>query len=281
MKLFRTIERALRRLRDKVFSGLRTFDGFRYFSLLTINEDIVLVTRQFSDHRLIFSPHEAIGRNLFKDGHYQRDLADRVLEIIGETPGRILLEIGANIGTHSIYLTRSDRFDRLICIEPALSNVQLLKYNLLLNNLNDRTTVVECAVGDHDGVVDFYFNEKNFGASSITKPDDGTYSVQVSLRRVDSILREIDVSPDDIGLVWMDIEGAEPEAMKSMRELVDRRVPILMEYVPSRYGPSKATEMTTYLAQHYGRCVVFGGRSEREMDIRNLPDGTNDILLLP
>ncbi|WP_202324962.1 FkbM family methyltransferase [Mesorhizobium sp. 113-3-9] len=264
-----------------MFAGLRTFDRFRYFSLLTINEDIVLVTRQFADHRLTFSPHEYIGRSLFKDGHYQRDLADRVLEIIGQTGGRTLLEIGANIGTHSVYLTRSGRFDRLVCIEPAPDNIQLLKQNLSLNGLMDGTAVIECAVGDHNGVVDFYFDEKNSGAGSVTRPGEGARSVQVPLRRVDEILREVDVSPDDIGLVWMDIEGAEPAALRSMRDLLERRVPILMEYVPSRYEPSEASEMAADLAQYFGRCVVFSGKSERDVDIRNLPSGTNDILFLP
>lgn len=136
-------------------------------------------------------------------------------------------------------------------------------------------------MGDHNGVVDFYFDESNYGASSVIKPKDEACSTRVSLRRVDDILREVGVSPDEIGLVWMDIEGAEVDALKSMRELVDRRTPILMEYVPSRYMPSEANEMIAYLSQHYGRCVVFSGKSEREMDIRNLPGGEYDILLLP
>jgi FkbM family methyltransferase len=281
MKIFPSIEKAFRRSRDRVFARLRSFDQFRQISLLTINSDIVLVTRQFADHKLTFSPHETIGKSLFKNGHFQRGLADRVLEIIGEPGGKTLLEIGANIGTHSIYLTRSGKFDRLICIEPEPRNVKLLKQNLFLNDLTDKTTVVECAVGDHNGVVDFYFDESNYGASSMIKPKDEACSTRVPLRRVDDVLRGVDVSPDDIGLVWMDIEGAELEALKSMRELVDRRIPILMEYVPSRYGRSEADEMTAYLSQHYGRCVLFSGKSEREMDIRNLPGGENDILLLP
>lgn len=279
LKMFRPFDRALKRSRDKLFAGLRTFDGFRYFSLLTINEDIVLVTRQFADHRLVFSPHELVGRHLFRNGQYQRALADRVLEIIGQPFGKTLLELGANIGTHSVYLTRQGHFDRLICVEPAPNNIHLLKQNLALNGLAEKTSVIECAVGDRDGTVDFYFDEKNFGASSMT--DHGGTSVQVPLRRVDGILQDLDVSPEEIGLVWMDIEGAEPDAIRSMGEIVDQGVPILMEYVPGRYDRAKVSEMTEYLARSYRRCIVFDGKSEKQADIRELPEDTYDILLLP
>lgn len=76
----------------------------------------------------------------------------------------------------------------------------------------------------------------------------------------------------------MDIEGAEPEALDSMTELTKRRVPILMEYSPQRYGAAKVRKIID-LAGNYRRCIVFG-RSESEMDIRDVTE-QRDVLLLP
>lgn len=282
MKFLLPVEKAAHRLRDNMFSYLRTFDWFRLVSLWTIRDDIILITKQFDDHRLTFSPHETIGRSLFHKGQFQRDLALRVLDLIGDQSGKILLELGANIGTHSVYLMRAGGFERAICIEPEPHNVVLLKHNLLQNDLTETTTVVECAVGDREGVAELYLHRGNSGGASLFN-GDGHPSIKVPLRRVDSILTENNVPSNSVGLVWMDIEGAEPDALRSMTDLVEHRVPILMEYMPSRVEPAKTKEMIDRLSDHYGRCIVFSRKKiEREMDIHCLPDdGSHDILLLP
>lgn len=279
MKFLVPVEEAVRRLRDNAFAYLRSLEWFQTASLLSLKDDIVFVTKQFDDHMLTFSPRETIGKDLFRKGHYQRDLATRVLELIGEPPGKVLLELGANIGTHSVYLMGSGKFDRAVSVEPDPRNAKLLRHNLALNNLSN-VTVFECAAGATDGNVDLYFGDANFGASSVIKPNGGSRFVSVPLRRVDAILAGADVRPNDVGLVWMDIEGAESEALKSMADLVERRVPILMEYSPAKYGPEKAKVTADYLAGHYQRCIVFGGRSEKEMDVRDVTE-QRDILLLP
>ena len=281
MKFLLPVEIAARRLRDNLFAKLRRFDWFRAVTLLAIRDDVVLVTKQFDDHRLTFSPYESIGNALFRKGHYQRDLANRVLALVGSPPGKTLLEIGANIGTHTVYLTRDGQFERMICIEPEPRNLQILKQNLLLNDLAERAIVVECAVGDQEGVADFYLDDRNYGASSLIKRKGSGDPISVPVRRIDEILRGLQISPDELGLVWMDIEGSEPAAIKSMPELVERRVPIMMEYVPDRYGPVKAKEMIEYLSRHYRRCMVFD-RQESEIDVCDLPsEGFLDVLFLP
>jgi FkbM family methyltransferase len=282
MKFLVPAEKAVRRLRNDLLARLHRFDWFKVVTLVTIKEEIVFVTKQFDDHRLTFSPYESIGNSLFRQGHYQRDLANRALSIVGTPTGKTLLEIGANIGTHTVYLTRGGQLERVICVEPEPRNLLLLKQNLLLNDLADRTTVVECAVGDQEGVADFYFDDRNYGASSLIKRAGSGAPTSVRVRRVDEILRDLDVSPDDIGLVWMDIEGAELAALRSMSNLIARRVPILLEYAPARYEPTQQAEMVASLTRHYSRCIVFSGDTQRETDIGDLPaESMHDVLLLP
>lgn len=277
MKFLLPFETAAHSVRDKLFAHLLSYEWFRKVSLLTTKEDILLVTKQFEDHQLTFSPHETIGRDLFRKGHYQRDLASWVLEQIGKPAGKTLLEVGANIGTHSVYLMLSGKFERAICIEPDPRNFRLLKHNLELNGFSSAATLFECAAGDRDGSIDLYFGNDNFGSSTVIKPIENSRSVNVRLRRIDAIMAEAGATPDDIGLVWMDIEGSEPQALRSMPEVLRRGVPILMEYSPPRYGPAKTKELAGYLSGLYRRCYVFG---EGETDIRSVTEG-RDVLLLP
>lgn len=278
MKLFLSVEEAARAFRRGLISHLQKYAWFRKATLLALPDDIVLVTKQFHDHQLIFAPRETIGRDLYRKGHYQRDLASRVLQLVGPLRGKTLLEVGANIGTHTVYLMLSGKFERAICIEPDPRNFNLLKQNLELNDFSDVVAAFQYAAGDREGSINLYFGDDNFGASTVIKPRKATRSVSVQLRRVDSIMAEAGIGPDDIGLVWMDIEGAEPEALDSMAELTKRRVPILMEYSPQRYGAAKVRKIID-LAGNYRRCIVFG-RSESEMDIRDVTE-QRDVLLLP
>lgn len=283
MGLGKNLERRFHGLRARALDWCRTHYGFRRLTLYMIGRETTRVTHQFADHVMAFSPHEYIGKHLYLSGHFQRDHADAVLSMLDDLPGprpRILLEIGANIGTHSVYLTRRGHFDRMVCIEPVPGNLDLLRENLRLNGLTDMATVLDCAVGDREGHVDLHIDDTNHGAGSLMKTARSARSIRVPLRRVDNILSELEIEPGDIGLVWMDIEGAEPAALKSMEDLTAIRVPILMEFSPALYGPEETAALIDYLAARYETCIVFGD-SRREMPVREIPHRSADILLLP
>lgn len=283
MGLGKKLERRFHELRTHALDWCRSYYGFRRLTLYMIGRETTRLTHQFADHVMAFSPHEYIGKHLYLSGHFQRDHADAVLSVLDDLPGprpRTLLEIGANIGTHSVYLTRRGHFDRMICIEPLPGNLDLLRENLRLNGLTGMATVVDCAVGDNEGHVDLHVDDTNHGAGSLMKTARSARSIRVPLRRVDNILGELGIAPGDIGLVWMDIEGAEPDALKSMEGITAIRVPILMEFSPALYGSEGTSALIDYLAARYETCIVFAG-APRRMPVREIPHRSADILLLP
>lgn len=285
MKFAQPVEQAIKRARTKLLDRAREYDFFRKLTLYMIGRDTVWMTRAFPDHMLTFSPHEVVGKSIYRRGHHQRDLAERVLEIIGEllgSAGKTLLEIGANIGTHSVYLMLGGRFERIVCVEPEPRNLALLRRNLLINGLVNKATVVECAAGDHDGDVELFVDDVNHGATSLLKTTGTTHSIRVPLRRVDHILSDHDVDPSDIGLVWMDIEGAEPAALRSMEPITARQVPLAMEFSPALYGPQGTADLIDFLAARYPRCVSFAEHRETWTTPQQIPrTGIFDIVLLP
>lgn len=103
-----------------------------------------------------------------------------------------------------------------------------------------------------------------------------------------AILSENDISEDSISIIWMDIEGAEPDVCKSMENLLKRRVPMMMEYSPRFYGPDETGNFVAFLSGFYEKCIVFddrkrGKKGRKEIDVSDLPlSGKQlNVLFLP
>jgi hypothetical protein len=144
-------------------------------------------------------------------------------------------------------------------------------------------TAVNCAAGDISGEIDFFMNANNHGKSSAIRQSPSDTKISVPVRSVTEILNDFSIDPADIGLVWMDIEGYEPVACRSMGPLLSRRVPLYMEFTPSFYGSEQTRAFIAMLAGFYDRCLVFFETGAKEMAVNDLPGDIDqyDVLFLP
>lgn len=197
--------------------------------------------------------------------------------------GKVLLELGGNIGTQTIYWAKTGFFPRIVTIEPDPRNFAFLSRNIRDNGLESMVTLVQSAAGDCVGMIDFYQNPDNHGKSSALRSSPRDRMMQVPVRPVEQVLTEHGIAPSDIGLIWMDIEGYEPVACRSMEGLMQAGVPLYMEFSPEFYG-GEADAFRQSLARFYGRAFTFfEGKPLARMNPAELPlsDGQFDVLLLP
>ena len=245
------------------------------------------MTLDLGDHVMTVSPSDYIGRSLFTKGHFDRDHVARLLDIMKArglaTEGKVLLELGGNIGTHSVYFALTRAFTHIVSVEPDPRNYPLLLTNIAQNGLDDYVTPVNCAAGDAEGEIDFYMHPTNHGRSSPVRRNDTDIRIAVPVKPVSLILEQANVSASDVGLVWMDIEGYEPVAIRSMQSLLERRVPVYTEISPEFYGEEQARVFIEFLAGFYEDCLVFFEDVTTPMKVRDIPVGAQqlDILLLP
>ncbi len=198
--------------------------------------------------------------------------------------GTTLLEIGANIGTHTVYFALTGTFGRIIAVEPDPRNFELLEENVRQNGLSDVVTRMACAVSDVAGDIAFFLHPDNHGKSSPNPSRADESRILVPALPVAAILSRAGVAEADIGLVWMDIEGYEPVASRSMTSLFTRRVPIHLEFTAEFYGPEKASEFVAFLAGFYDECFVFyNDDREERLKVADVPIDREqfDILLIP
>lgn len=259
----------------------------RKLALETLGPEVKAMTIDGGDHVISFFPGELIGRHIYSTGQFDRDRVEEVLSILdregmGLTDATIL-DIGANIGSQTLYFALSGRVSRVVAIEPDPRNLFLLGRNVTENGLEGRVHVVAAALGDRDADVELFRSSGNHGQSSLISGAHDVKAVKVRLRPLDGILAEARVDAADVSLIWMDIEGAEPLACRSMEPLLARQCPMMMEYTPESYGVEGSWNFKAMLAGYYRRCIHFDGAKRRMVSPADLPEHgrQSDILFLP
>ncbi|MBB3593232.1 FkbM family methyltransferase [Rhizobium sp. BK529] len=279
--------RRLRKARNAAASRLFDTRFGRRLLIENIGPRVVSMTVDAGDHLMTFSPSDYIGRKIFRKGHFEREAVDRLIVILRERgllrKDTTLLEIGANIGTQTVYFALSGAYAHIVSIEPDPRNFPLLALNIRQNRLEEKVRLVNCAAGEIEGEIDFFLNSANHGKSSAIRQSPRDAKISVPVKPVPEILAELSVDSDSIGLVWMDIEGYEPVACRSMQSLLARRVPLYMEFSPLFYGPEGTKAFIDMLAGFYEHCLVVFEDREDEMKVRDLPGSFDqyNVLFLP
>jgi len=288
MLTVKRVKRRIRKIRNRL---ARRFFDTRYGRELLVNvlpARLLTMTTDCSDHLMTFSPHDYIGRKIFRKGHFEREHVDRLLALL-KTRGlwhedTVLLELGGNIGTQTVYFGLSKAYNRIVSIEPDPRNFELLRTNITQNGLDGMVTLVNCAAGETDGEIAFFQHQDNHGKSSALRQSPSDREISVPARPVSTILAEAGIAPQSVGLVWMDIEGYEPVACRSMEALMALKVPLYMEFSPAFYGPEGSAEFVHYLAGFYTDCLVFTEDDDPvALKVAKMPiDRVQyDVLLLP
>lgn len=147
----------------------------------------------------------------------------RVLEQLAQ-PGQTVVEIGANIGTHSVPLARRCAPAPLYVFEPQQRVFQILCANLALNEIGNAVALPE-ACGEAEGQALIppldYGADANFGGVSLRPAAAGAAGQRVRVRPLDSL------ELAECGLIKIDVEGFEPQVLRGARETIARCRPAL------------------------------------------------------
>ncbi|WP_126282979.1 FkbM family methyltransferase [Burkholderia stagnalis] len=189
---------------------------------------------------------EFVGRSLSLYGEWSEPESFVFSQIIRD--GDVVVEAGANIGSHTVMLSRAVGDAGIVfAFEPQRHTFQLLCANLALNErLNVRA--LQCAVGDAEGAVEFPIADprlaNNFGGSSLFL--QGLPTESVALRTVDSLrLPRFD-------FLKADVEGFEANVIRGAHESIRTHRPIVyLEYLNHYTGDSSKVFLDYFTSLDY------------------------------
>ena len=84
-----------------------------------------------------------------------------------------------------------------------------------------------------------------------------------------------------IGLVWIDAEGHEPQIVRGLGRLLDERVPLAFEFAPGRYDAAARRGLVDLLAARYTTLHSLNASPDHRAPISALADidGMDDVMV--
>jgi FkbM family methyltransferase len=137
--------------------------------------------------------------------HGRLPLADllRTREAIG---GGVMLDVGANIGTTSIPRAVLGDYSTIYCAEPEPDNFACLVRSVIENGLRGVVLPDRCALSDRDGRTTLV-RSASIGGHRLD--DEGTGGIEVDTYTLESWLRRLRVTVDDVQFIKLDTQGRE------------------------------------------------------------------------
>ena len=136
-----------------------------------------------------------------------------------------VVDVGANIGVWTEYIRHVANVGNVYMVEPNQEALQILKKYFV----DESTTVIEKAMSDKDGELEFYTDSSNSLISSISNYDSFQSSYKVNTISMHSFMKQYNLSKID--LLKVDIESGEYPLFDSLSiEDLNKIDNILMEF---------------------------------------------------
>ncbi len=160
-------------------------------------------------------------------------MLDECYQFPGQIYPTLLVDLGANIGLTSLWLSTKYPLSRIIAVEPDPSNLELASLNLAGNAAE--VTWVAAAIGAADGYANFGFSDSsNLGSVRYDQPG------QTRIVSIQTLMCETSIQ-GRISLLKVDIEGGESDLfsgdlgwLSNVDAIIAELHPDLVDVVPIR-----------------------------------------------
>ena len=172
------------------------------------------------DKRALFLVRDAqdyIQSHYLKGSYYAEDELKLIQQYYR---GGTFLDIGANVGNHTVFAGVVLEAPRIIACEPYRPAHRILRCNTALNDLEDRVEHMAIGLSDEAGTGNMVGRATNMGATRID-----TAGGDIPIRVGDELFAN-----EDISFIKLDVEGMEMSVLHGLKKTIRRcRPDILVE----------------------------------------------------
>lgn len=191
------------------------------------------------------TPEDYIGRLLRESGRfYELEFLESLAEVVN--PGETVVDVGANIGNHTLFLARHSKCN-VIAYEPVRDTAATLRRNVARNEVEHLVEVRERALGSRRGtMVIGSYDAANVGGTTLEYKDDG--DIQVS--RLDD-----EQFPNGISLIKIDAEGMDADVIKGAVRTIGEFRPVVAAEAMDEAGRQELAHLMESLG--YTQAGIF------------------------
>lgn len=146
-----------------------------------------------------------------------------MLEDIRKRIGRnkTIIDVGANIGNHTIYFSKICNAKKVISFEPQKNIFSILKKNVELNNCSKNVKLYNMGIGEQYQHADVeVIDINNYGSSRLKKDSDGSVEINTLDNMAYNKFGKID-------MLKIDVEGMELEVLKGSINILKKYKPLI------------------------------------------------------
>ena len=172
-----------------------------------------------------WAERDFIQKNIVRYGRfYESNLLEKLRTDVELPPRPVMLDVGANIGNHTVFFGAVMNASRIVAVEPQNTVRAILQRNLELNGLESLVTTVSSLVGSSEGQASIKdYPLKNSGGTSFSEDGEGDYDMTT----LDAICAKLD---NRVDFAKIDVEGMHVEVLGGAdRMLSEIRPKIWME----------------------------------------------------
>lgn len=165
------------------------------------------------------------GDHAFFFGTYEKTIVDTFIQYAKKS--NVIYDLGANVGYYTLLASKYVLKPGEVCaFEPLPQNIFYLKKHVELNKISN-VHIFECAISNITGIVEFKELD-DAQAGTICKNStmfNKIRIVKINSITLDDLIENENISPPQ--LIKMDIEGAEFDALKGGKHLLERYHPTI------------------------------------------------------
>ncbi len=212
-----------------------------------------------------------VGRTLQHGVYWEEWMLRYVKEFY--VPGTDMMDLGGNMGTTALLMEEVlSPGCQVHVFEPIYH--ELLRQTLDANGIaRDRVVLYEVGVGNANTSVqvdiDPWDSVKNFGATLLQSVTGAAMAASAGASSIPIVKLDDFLKPKRrVSVVKIDVEGMEEQVLEGMSRLIEKDRPvILMEVWSHKKDAFFASDIGKHIARLY--------------DIRGIPEGQDDFLLVP
>lgn len=185
---------------------------------------------------LVPTSDRTIARSVYTSGDWDPLLVGTVFDALSayrhRHQGSVFLEVGANFGVYALPAVAKFGFARAIAYEPDPHAFALLEANIVRNGLRAKVSAHHAALSDIPGELTLSLGAGNAGDNRVVADElaSGRPTVRVPARTFDEEVQSGNIPLDELGLVWLDVQGHEAAVLDGASSLLRSRVPVVTEY---------------------------------------------------
>lgn len=183
--------------------------------------------------------------------YFEESFLKYVDKYIGENA--IIIDIGANIGNHTLYWANESHAKKIYAFEPIPHTFEILKKNIEINNLQDRVKLHNIGLADQECSGEIKcFCKQNIGGTRLKKLQSDT-KFTMPLTTLDSF----NITEDKVDLIKIDVEGMDNEVLLGSKNTIAKYKPVIVieSFADSFEKTNSILEEYGYKKEHdFGSC---------------------------